>query len=100
MNLSYYTKVDTNYSVTKNETGYNLEIDVPGFKKDELKIKSEEGNLISISGKNKNREYSNKFSIARDLDVKKIKATLSDGVLKLSIPYNLKSTSSIEITSE
>lgn len=38
--------------ITENETGYNLSIDLPGMKKEDIKIEMHEG-ILSVSGERK-----------------------------------------------
>lgn len=99
MELSFYQKINTNYSFEKVNDNYELDIDVPGFKKEDLKIKSE-GNSLSVTGKNSKREYSNQFILPKHLEVKDVKAKLANGVLKLIFPTKKDQCNKIEISED
>jgi HSP20 family molecular chaperone IbpA len=82
-----------------------LYVDVPGFKKDEVKLNVENG-YLTINGerisekreeeRDKNKKwirterssgsFSRSFSLGNNFDVKKITATQADGVLTVTIP--------------
>ena len=78
-----------------------LEIELPGLKKEEIDITVDNGTL-TISGEKKSRAgdeninflrverrygtFSRSFTIPDSYDVKEIKASFTDGVLKLVIP--------------
>ena len=80
-----------------------MDIDLPGFKKDEIKAKVENGYLtisaekgLDKDKKNENGSYirreryigqcSRSFYIGEGIEQKDIHAKLEDGILKLSIP--------------
>ena len=60
--------------VHETETDYELEMDLPGFKKDQINVKLEDGYMTISAAKD------------HDQEKKDIKAKFEDGVLKLSIP--------------
>ena len=102
----------TNNKTTKNlmktdirehDAGYELDIDLPGFKKDEIKVELENGYLtISATkaadndGQDKKGKYIRReryagtmqrsFYVGEDVTQEDIKAKFEDGILKLSIP--------------
>ena len=81
---------------------YNIEMDAPGFKKEDINIEVNDGNLtISVKNeKNTEEKDENKKYIRRercfgkyersfylgDVDEDNIKASFNNGVLKLTIP--------------
>ena len=84
-------------------SSYELDIDLPGFKKDEIKAKVENGYLtisaekgLDKDKKNENGSYirreryigqcSRSFYIGEGIEQKDIHAKFEDGILKLSIP--------------
>lgn len=78
-----------------------VEINVPGFKKEDIKI-SLQDNYLKVEGRideekeDKNKNYWRKeikkgsfvrvIPLPREVDVKKAKANLKDGVLKVTLP--------------
>ena len=81
-------------NIEKTEDGYVIEIDVPGFSKDEIEVSEADG-LISIKAEKK--ENSKRQSIFRtykynDLDTEKINVKLENGVLSISAPFKNKNT--------
>ena len=81
---------------------YHIEMDVPGYRKEDIKIEAEKDSLVITAEKNeeKNEEDENKKYIHRerrygkyqrsfylqDLNSDNIEASFNDGVLKITIP--------------
>ena len=86
------------------DNGYELEIDLPGFKKDEIEAKLENGYLTISAAKGLDKEekeekdgkyirkerysgaMSRSFYVGDELKQEDIKAKYEDGILKLSVP--------------
>ena len=101
-----YTKNTKNLMKTdirEHDTGYELDIDLPGFKKDEIKAELENGYLTISATKGTNNDEQDKkgkyirreryagtmqrsFYVGEDVTQEDIKAKFEDGILKLSIP--------------
>ncbi len=98
-NASHIMKTD----VHENEDGYELDIDLPGFKKDDIKLSLENGYLfISASKAHENDETNDKgkvirkerysgsmqrsFYVGDTIEEEDVKAKFEDGVLKLEVP--------------
>jgi HSP20 family protein len=76
--------------VDETEAGYFLELDAPGFAKEDLKI-SVEGRHLLIEGERKgktSRKLRKVYSLPDDVDAEKIEAQVKDGVLALALPKN------------
>ena len=87
----------------ESDTSYDLSVDMPGMKKDEIQVTAEDNTLV-IKGerkqeqekKDKNGKYHfverhfgsfhREMSIPKNVDCEKISATYENGVLKVSIP--------------
>lgn len=81
---------------------YNIEMDIPGYEKNDIKIECNDGVLVVTAEKNNvsNEESNNKKYIRRervygkisrtfnfsDIDEDSIKAEFTNGILKISIP--------------
>jgi len=89
--------------VQENETDYELEIDLPGFKKDQINVKLEEGYMTISAAKGHDVDKKDKhgkiirqerysgamqrsFYVGEGVKVEDVKAKFEDGVLKLTIP--------------
>jgi HSP20 family protein len=87
--------------VLESEKAYELEADLPGVKKDDLKIELER-NVLTIEAVRKtersedmqgvhieratNARYVRRFTLGREVDADKIEAHFTDGVLRLTVP--------------
>ncbi len=89
--------------IREHENGYELDIDMPGFKKEDLKAELKDG-YLTIEGhtshnddeKDKNGKYIRRerftgsckrtFYVGEEVTEEDIKAKFVDGILKLSIP--------------
>lgn len=73
-------------SIYEVEQGYELEVELPGVKKEDLDI-SFESKLLTVSGTRKRGEqsfsYKREFRVSDEVDMENVKATFEDGVLKL-----------------
>ena len=89
--------------VKEHENHYAVEIDLPGFKKDEIKLELNEGYLTITASKGVDEEEKNKqgrivrqerysgvmqrtYYVGEQIKTEDIKARYEDGVLKLEIP--------------
>lgn len=64
------------------EDGYNLRIEIPGYGKEDVKMKVKEG-ILSIEVA-ESRSYS--YSISEKYDVQSITASAKNGILNVHIP--------------
>ena len=89
--------------VKEHENHYAVEIDLPGFKKDEIKLELNEGYLTITASKGVDEEEKNNqgrivrqerysgvmqrtYYVGEQIKAEDIKARYEDGVLKLEIP--------------
>ena len=90
--------------VKETDAGYELDIDLPGYKKEDVKAelkdgymtisaekKSEDGEKDEKSGKYLRRERyygscSRSFYVGEDITEEDIKAKFEDGILKIAVP--------------
>lgn len=99
-----YLKTD----ILESEKEYTLLVDVPGIKKDDVKIYNEDGYLTievnhscSTSTSNNyikqermHENYSRSYYVGNNLDSKDIEASFQNGVLEISFPKTQKETTS------
>lgn len=92
---------DIKIDVTENDKDYQVRAEVPGAKKDDVRV-AVDGNFVSITADVKKEEKSSAgrllirqtyqgrssrgFSLAHEIDEKAVVAKLEDGVLKLTLP--------------
>ena len=89
--------------VKETETGYELDVDLPGYKKENVQVELKDGCLTvtaktaqSKDEKDENGRYirrerysgtcSRSFYVGEDIEQTDIKAKFEDGILKLSVP--------------
>ena len=89
--------------IREHDAGYELDIDLPGFKKDEINVELENGYLTISAAKGLDKDEQDKkgkyirkerypgamqrsFYVGDAVTEEDIKAKFEDGILKLSIP--------------
>ena len=89
--------------VHETETDYELEMNLPGFKKDQINVKLEDGYMTISASKDHDQEKKDRhgkiirqeryagamqrsFYVGEGVKVEDVKAKFEDGVLKLCIP--------------
>ena len=89
--------------VKETDTGYEVDIDLPGFKKDEITMRLEDGYLTINAAKGLDKEEKNEkgkfvrreryagnlsrsFYVGEDVQTEDIKASFKNGTLKLVVP--------------
>ena len=112
-NASHIMKTD----VKETDGTYELEVDLPGFKKDEINVKLEDGYMTISATKGLDTEKKDKhgkiirqeryagamqrsFYVGEGVKTEDVKAKYEDGVLKLDIPkkeMNLPGNNTIAI---
>ncbi|TQQ85135.1 Hsp20/alpha crystallin family protein [Peptacetobacter hominis] len=106
MNNSLYGKQAKNMmrtDIKENENNYELDIDLPGFKKDEISAELKNGYLTVSATKNVDNDNSDdsskyirkeryvgsmcrSFYVGQDIKQEDIHAKFEDGILKLCVP--------------
>ena len=77
------------YNIDTDDSGVTLTMNVPGYNKKLIDV-SVDGDLLIIEGNSNSGDtngFIEKFSISDKLDINNIKATVTDGILNLNIPY-------------
>jgi len=100
---SFVPKVD----ILESETAYEINVAVPGLKKEDFKIDLND-NFLTISGERKfSKEkkennlhvvetqygnFSRSFSLPENVDASKINAAYNNGILEITVPKDEKKT--------
>lgn len=101
--VKYNTPTVMRTDVKESETGYELHIDLPGYKKEDVKAELKDGNLtitattnVTNDQKDENGKYirrerfcgncSRSFYVGDYVEQTDIKAKFEDGILKISVP--------------
>merc|ERR1719414_163846 len=85
------------YELVDNNENFELTVDVPGVKEEDIDIKLEE-NLLTVQGQRTassdssqfTSKFSKTFSLDQTVDVDKFTATLKNGVLTVAAPKDLE----------
>ena len=89
--------------IREHDGGYELDVDIPGFKKDEINVELENGYLTISAAKGLDKDEQDKkgkyirreryagamqrsFYVGDEVTQEDIKARFEDGILRLSIP--------------
>ena len=101
----YSGKISPSRSISKNITvdtiddHYEISIELPGFKKENIKIEIED-NFLTISAHKSTKDptsediYKQSFKISNIIDMKNITSTHEDGVLKIILNKKKETTNS------
>lgn len=109
------SRVLPSMDVLDTKDGLEIDVELPGLKRDAIKI-SVDGDLLTISGEKKTEteskdrnfrmversygEFSRSLYLPRTVDASKITATMTDGVLKITAPRRSDAeTKTVEIRS-
>jgi HSP20 family protein len=72
------------YDVTRTESGYEVEVPVPGFKPEDVEVTYQD-DVIAINAKGERRAFSRSFMVPEDVDPDKIEAHVTNGMLALKL---------------
>lgn len=88
--------------ITETDTAVNVQVELAGMKKEDVKISLNEENILSISGERKQKEehedrnywrseisygsFERKFILNELADTDKINASFEDGILNIVVP--------------
>lgn len=101
------TKEFMKTDVKEVDNGYELDIDLPGFQKDDIKARLTDGYLTITAARGENKEEKDKdgryirrerysgsmsrsFYVGNAVKEEDIRARFENGILKLSVPKNKK----------
>lgn len=70
--------------IARTESGYTIEVPVPGFKPDQIEVTLEDG-VLSVSGKSEKRSFNRTFTVPEEVDAERIEASVEHGLLTLTL---------------
>lgn len=106
---------DMKTDIKETDSGYELEIEMPGFDKEQIKVSLDDGYLTVSGAKTQTEEsggkkylrkeisesFSRSYFIGKEIAEENVKAKYSNGILKLEVPKQKpKEISSRSITIE
>jgi HSP20 family protein len=96
---SFFDCVDYHATSFIDENGLlTLEVDLPGFKKEDVNLSVKE-RLLEIKAERKNRKLcvERKYSLPKNVDTDKLHAKMEDGVLQVIIPSKVQGKEKIKL---
>jgi HSP20 family molecular chaperone IbpA len=84
-------RVSSPYQVEESDAGYLVIMDLPGVRKEDLKIETLDRTL-TVSGERKlfskddAQKFTWRFSVPADAQAERVEAQLEDGVLRIALP--------------
>ena len=97
---NFFTKPSKGWHCIKEDDKWILEMAIPGLVKEDLKVKMIKGELGIISENEDNvwlGSFDKRFTLPQDVNPKKIKAKVENGVLTLTLPIKENIENSIDI---
>ncbi len=70
--------------IARNDTGYAVEIPVPGYKPQDIDVTLEDG-LLTVHGKNEKRSFTRTLTVPEEIDAERIEANVEHGMLTLAL---------------
>ena len=70
--------------ICRTDTGYALEVPVPGFAPENIEVTLEDG-VLMVKGRNEKRNFTRTFTIPEDVDQDRIEAKVEHGMLLLTL---------------
>jgi len=86
------------YEITSDENKFEIAVDVPGMKAEDIHISIEDDGILAIEGQREasgenykfSSKFSQRFSLDPSVEIEKFTANLNDGVLVISAPKDMK----------
>jgi len=97
---NFFTKPSKGWHCIKEDKNWVLEIAIPGLTKEDLKVKMIKGELSIASSNEDNVWLENidkRFTLPEEVNTKKIKAKVENGVLSLNLPIKEETENFIDV---
>jgi HSP20 family protein len=80
----FFSNVDPQIDVIRTDSGFEVEIPVPGFKTDQIEVVVKE-NVLTVTGKSERRACTRSLKLPEDVDTQNIEASVDAGLLTLNL---------------
>jgi HSP20 family protein len=90
--FSAFYPTQTQYSgleITKDETGYTVELPVAGFKPEQIDVTLDQ-KVLTIAGNSEKRQFTRSLLVPEEIDAETIQATVENGMLTLRLGFTPK----------
>ncbi len=77
------------FEINKSESGYTVELPVPGFKPEEIEVTVED-RVLTIVGKSAKRQFTRTLVLPEEIDAENLEATVEHGMLTLALRLHPK----------
>lgn len=97
---NFFTKPSKGWHCIKEDKNWILEIAIPGLTKEDLKVKMIKGELSIVSTNEDNvwlGSFDKRFTLPEEINTKKIKAKVENGVLTLTLPVKEETENFIDV---
>lgn len=75
--------------ITKDETGYTVELPVAGFKPDQIDVTLDQ-KVLTIAGNSEKRQFTRSLLVPDEIDADSIQANVENGLLTLRLGFTPK----------
>jgi HSP20 family protein len=73
--------------VTRNESGYSVEVPVAGYKPDQIDVTLDD-HVLTITGKAEKRQFTRSLLLPEEIDAESIAARVEHGMLSLTLNFH------------
>jgi HSP20 family protein len=80
----FFSNVDPQIDVIRTDTGFEVEIPVPGFKTEQIELIVKE-NVLTLTAKSDRRAFTRSLKLPDDVDAQNIEASVDNGLLTLAL---------------
>ena len=97
---NFFSKSFKGWHSAKEDKNWKLEIAIPGLTKEDLKVKMIKGELSIVSTNEDNiwlGSFDKRFTLPEEINTKKIKAKVENGVLTLTLPIKEETENFIDV---
>jgi HSP20 family protein len=78
----FFSNVDPQIDVIRTDSGFEVEIPVPGFKTEQIELIVKE-NVLTLTAKSDRRAFTRSLKLPDDVDAQNIEASVDNGLLTL-----------------
>lgn len=77
------------FEITKAETGYTVELPVPGYRPEDIEVTVED-RVLTIIGKAERRQFTRTLVLPDEIDTEQVGAVVENGMLTLDLRLHAK----------